>query len=89
MVALSVRCEGEELTDTHELTNTRRKVKTHGVKPQPANSILPDYLVYAAFFKSINAGWHTAILLTPVFCGVVLLVILIFFFRSGCSPFAR
>ena len=42
MVALSVRCEGEELTDTHELTN--RKVKTRGVKPQPglgANKSIP------------------------------------------------
>ena len=36
-----------------------------------------------------TAGWHTGILLTPGFLGVVLLVILIFFFRSGCSPFAR
>ena len=40
------------------------------------------------FFVLKTGVRHTGILLYHVFSGVVLLVILIFFFRSGCSPFA-
>ena len=45
--------------------------------------------LFVSDFIFKTADWHTGILLYPVFSGVVLLVLLIFFFRSGCSPFAR
>ena len=49
-------------------------------------------IFFSSMIKSKRAGYlyvHIYILLYPVFSGVVLLVILIFFSRSGCSPFAR